>query len=977
MISFWDLERKKKKQERKSDEELKKEIALNIPLDPSIWTDVDFDLDYQMTKDKRIVNKSTSLPHILVNNFELNEDDSPRNTTANASPLYSSDLLSDAQAASAVGVNQDSNSYEKMEDDFTVDFSHDSGSEYIPSDNFPTKQYLSPIDKPTDPRYFQEWHTVDTHSLHITSIKDRLLKEILEFQFDNNIHIRRNNRRFLFLYDIKDARLFDSICYWKAANSNCTFMDALEEFVDYEHSDALVKVIFSNHYSPWDAMIKYKLKTKRQQLLEDIFRLLNKDLQREYRTVNAIRGKAITHILKTRLFVEFEKLEEDEDRRFLKILAPFEVLCHEAEKAGMRVNLSISYLKEIIQSKESKFKLNEMLPSAPNHYNRNLNLTEAQLDGIVLPLLNSVKESRSVPYIAKNIEFYKRGDGPKPNVKLLFFSSARRNEMVYNIILGCNINLQIFRKDDYSIEDLIEISIFESFYPVHDGPLYFESQDYQDNVSTVSSIKPLFRPGQSRADLYQKWKESFTWRKFVSYDPSTDIRRSILMLKFWKRKENLTSFRWDTYGPGKINSERVRPEWKPSVIGISPITGQKEYQTTFNERMTKKVITSVIMFGFLVLLAGLIAGLVAMQGFVREQLQLANAPKFFLQVKLSDFSTGIAGSIFTVMQIVLLKPVFTWITEKLNDFENHKTRTEYEDNLVLKGLIMGVLLNYASLSYLTMVKPAISLVYPNYEAFGKWPDSCTVIGIGESSKKFLLSTNSDTTSTPTQCLPLVFNSVFSIFIFRQIAIQMGEIIGPIFFYYWRQRDRMHILNPNTPEYISDGSLEKTNHATLTADYTSQVVMFGFVIMFSPFNPFAPLIAYIFNCFEIKIDVWKRLVMSQRPFARSAGSIGSWETAIKIIVHLGILTNAIIIAFASSTFDFYLRQLMMIIFPTLIESTTEKVLARLFFILVYENTVLMFATFINAVIPDVPAAVKIGIESEKYFERQNLRTKKTI
>ncbi|KAJ3311307.1 Anoctamin-7 [Boothiomyces sp. JEL0838] len=738
MISFWDLERKKKK----ADEGLNKEIAMNIPMDPSIWTDVDFDLDYQMTKDKKIVNKSVSLPHILVNNLELTDDNSPWNTTANPSPRSSSEFQSsDVQAVSAIGVNQDTSSVEKLVDDFTVDFSQDSDSEYNPSDNFVTKHYLSPIDTPKDPRYYQEWYPVDTNSLHITSIKDRMLKEIMEFQFDKNIHIRRNNRRFLFLYDIKDARLFDSICYWKAANPNCTFMDALEEFVDYEHSDALVKVIFSNHYSPWDAMIKYKLKSKRQQLLEDIFRLLNKDMKREYQTVNAIRGKAITHILKTRLFVEFEKLEEDEDRRFLKILAPFEVLCHEAEKVGMRINLSINYLKEIIQAKESKLKLSDALPAVSIYNNRNLDLTEAQLNGIVLPLLNSVKESRSVPYIAKNIELYKGGDGPKPNV--------------YNIILGCSINLQVFRKDEYSIEDLIEISIFDSFYPVHDGPLYFESQDYNDNASTVSSIKPLFRPGQSRADLYQKWKDGFKWRKFISYDPSRDIRnyfgdqhgfyftwiyfyhkwlafaavlglvvvafgiframttvivtnfqqklflvidneltpffailmnfwllifnyRSILMLKFWRRTENLTAFRWDTYGVGPINSERPRPEWKPSVIGISPITGQKEYQTTFKERMTKKLITSAIMLSFLVLLAGLIAALVAMQGFVREQLQSAGSPKFFLQIKISDFSTGIAGSIFTVMQIVLLKPVFTWITVQLNDYENHKTRTEID-----------------------------------------------------------------------------------------------------------------------------------------------------------------------------------------------------------------------------------------------------------------------------------------------------------
>lgn len=54
---------------------------------------------------------------------------------------------------------------------------------------------------------------------------------------------------------------------------------------------------------------------------------------------------------------------------------------------------------------------------------------------------------------------------------------------------------------------------------------------------------------------------------------------------------------------------------------------------------------------------------------------------------------GTATSVVSSVQIQLLSIVYTRVAKRLNDFENYRTETAYENNLIFKTFLFQVLLS--------------------------------------------------------------------------------------------------------------------------------------------------------------------------------------------------------------------------------------------------------------------------------------------
>jgi hypothetical protein len=77
------------------------------------------------------------------------------------------------------------------------------------------------------------------------------------------------------------------------------------------------------------------------------------------------------------------------------------------------------------------------------------------------------------------------------------------------------------------------------------------------------------------------------------------------------------------------------------------------------------------------------------------------------------------------------------------------------------------------------------------------------------------------------------------------------------------------------------------------------VRYGYVALFSPCFPLAPLFAFLNNVTEIRGDAWKLCKGYQRPNAVPQEDIGSWYNVLNIIGFIAVLTNATMIAFVGS------------------------------------------------------------------------------
>mmetsp|Transcript_27171 Transcript_27171/g.5014 ORF Transcript_27171/g.5014 Transcript_27171/m.5014 type:complete len:126 (+) Transcript_27171:1870-2247(+) len=122
-----------------------------------------------------------------------------------------------------------------------------------------------------------------------------------------------------------------------------------------------------------------------------------------------------------------------------------------------------------------------------------------------------------------------------------------------------------------------------------------------------------------------------------------------------------------------------------------------------------------------------------------------------------------------------------------------------------------------------------------------------------------------------------------------------------------------------------------------------VISYGYVILFSAAFPLVPLIAFICNSLELRIDAWKLCNLTRRPNPDVAGSIGMWGGIMRFICYAGAITNTAIIVFTAGIFD-------------MIEDTTTK---WLIFLLI-EHILLLIKIVISYIIADVPKSVRLGL-----------------
>jgi hypothetical protein len=142
-------------------------------------------------------------------------------------------------------------------------------------------------------------------------------------------------------------------------------------------------------------------------------------------------------------------------------------------------------------------------------------------------------------------------------------------------------------------------------------------------------------------------------------------------------------------------------------------------------------------------------------------------------------------------------------------------------------------------------------------------------------------------------------------------------------------------------------------------YLASTVQFGFIVLFSVSFPVAPILAWVHNILQRKIDSLNILTKYKRPFSIRARNIGIWERWLTGLSFVGVAMNASIIAFTSSYFEeAYLEQF----------GPDQRWIGRLVFILVFEHTVLLVYLSVVFLSPSMPYQVKISISRQEYVEK---------
>jgi hypothetical protein len=150
-------------------------------------------------------------------------------------------------------------------------------------------------------------------------------------------------------------------------------------------------------------------------------------------------------------------------------------------------------------------------------------------------------------------------------------------------------------------------------------------------------------------------------------------------------------------------------------------------------------------------------------------------------------------------------------------------------------------------------------------------------------------------------------SIAIIFGLQQFLYQFYQLAYPYLALLWSGRtskskstfDHTDIDEQDgVPFYMKQGKLQPVTQENFSWEYNTKIIQMGYVLLFSAPFPLAPLLGWINNTIEMRLDLWKYLHFYQRPFVQGAKSIGSWGSIMEILVYLSAFTNAIIIGFTS-------------------------------------------------------------------------------
>ncbi|KAI8821308.1 calcium-activated chloride channel-domain-containing protein [Fimicolochytrium jonesii] len=474
-----------------------------------------------------------------------------------------------------------------------------------------------------------------------------------------------------------------------------------------------------------------------------------------------------------------------------------------------------------------------------------------------------------------------------------------------------------------------------------------------------------------------------------------------VFIESWKRRQKFLAYVWDVSEYRR--EELIRPQWRPTMVTRNPLTRRIEKHDPYPNRILRRTWTNLVLGVCAMVLLGIVTGVIAYKAFVKATFTESRVVKWVLL-------SGVGG-VIEIVQVLVVQNLYNRIAIKINNGDNYKYDSQFEDGLIFKTFLFSFINNYSAFFYTGVVKAMLGLHY----VFGKYAERCEAISFGGATSTTTttgdLSPAGATTDIDSSCMQEIMLQMAIIFVGLQFVRAGEKVAWPWIVQHLRATFKSHhftLPSPLTPvspvvaahtsspsstswrptpassgrkairrasaggvgrgggrvpQYAMDEALFAYDDWTLCQDYGMAVVQFGYIALFSCAFPLAPIFAIANNVVVLHIDSWKMLFEYRRPWAQRAQSIGLWTSILTVISTIGAPANALIIAFSSSTFATYAEHWA---------PGGNTFAIKLGFVIVFEHTILLIKALLTFLVPPLPGTVKRALRREAYLRRIDRR-----
>lgn len=357
-----------------------------------------------------------------------------------------------------------------------------------------------------------------------------------------------------------------------------------------------------------------------------------------------------------------------------------------------------------------------------------------------------------------------------------------------------------------------------------------------------------------------------------------------LFLEFWKRRQAELEYEWDTVELQQ--EEQARPEYEARCthVVINEITQEEERVpfTTWGKCIRVTLCASAVFFWILLIIASVIGIIVyRLSVFVIFSVNLrkiSNGTDPIQKYVTPQMATSITASLISFIIIMILNTIYEKVAIMITNFELPRTQTDYENSLTMKMFLFQFVNYYSSCFYIAFFKGKF-VGYPGDPVYwlGKYRnEECD----------------------PGGCLFELTTQLIIIMGGKAIWNNIQEVLLPWVMNVFGRCHTVSGAEKIIPRWEQDYHLQPMGKLGLFYEYLEMIIQFGFVTLFVASFPLAPLLALVNNILEIRVDAWKLTTQYRRMVPEKAQDIGAWQPIMQGIAILAVVTNAMIIAFTS-------------------------------------------------------------------------------
>ncbi|XP_042571758.1 anoctamin-1 isoform X1 [Cyprinus carpio] len=477
-------------------------------------------------------------------------------------------------------------------------------------------------------------------------------------------------------------------------------------------------------------------------------------------------------------------------------------------------------------------------------------------------------------------------------------------------------------------------------------------------------------------------------------------------MEHWKRRQMRLNYEWDLTGfedEEEALKDHPRAEYEFRVMQKSLKKDHKSQKPekeklTCRDRFPAYMTNLIMMLLMIGVTFAIVFGVILYRISTKAALAMSSNPMTRSNVRLTVKTTA---AIINLVVILILDEVYGAVARWLTVLEVPKTDKSFEERLIFKTFILKFVNAFTPIIYIAFFRGRLGgrpgsylYVFESYRMEecahgGCLMELCIQLSITMLGKQ------------------LIQNNLFEIGVpklkklIRYIKSKRGSFQEEEYEKKLQRYETDHFLEP---------------FVGLTPEYMEMIIQFGFVTLFVASFPLAPLFALLNNIIEIRLDAKKFVAELRRPDAARGKDIGIWYNILRGVAKVAVIVNAFVISFTS---DFIPRLVYQYMYspdgsmhgfvnhtlsyfnvshfqngtaplepfhlgfhvdicrykdyreppwsPTPYEISKEfwaVLAARLAFVIVFQNVVMLMSDVVDWIIPDIPKDISLQIHKEK-------------